>query len=366
VTGADPASAAPAPMLDDIRRQPECLARLLGRAAELRAVGRDALTPDPGGTVHAVGCGDGWFAARAAGPLVRRYRAASALDFLLYVAPQLNAADRVVALSMSGNVDRTVEAWQAGRARGVPGLVLTNGAGGRLGEDAPAKVSLDVPELAPFLCGTSTYTASVLALMLLLDPDTAMPETIGPALAGLPRVIADAEDWAREAAALAGRRGVTGVRILAAGSHVATADYGAAKLVELTRIPAWGDDMEEFAHRQFWSADSRDLIVYLAPSARLARQASESAEALAELGFETLAIESAGEAVPHARRRLSLPPVPEGLASLVLPIPLQLLAYHLALATGLDPNTRAHLREDRARFQVSRKLTRRSLVGTGR
>jgi glucosamine 6-phosphate synthetase-like amidotransferase/phosphosugar isomerase protein len=358
-------------MLDDIRRQPECLARLLGRAAELRAAGRDALTPDPGGTVHAVGCGDGWFAARAVGPVARRYRAASALDFLLYVAPHLTAADRIVALSMSGNVDRTVEAWQAARARGVPGLVLTNGAGGRLGEAAPAKVSLDIPELAPFLCGTSTYTASVLALMLLLEPDapSAWPistEAIRTALAGLPRAIADAEEWAREAATLVRRRGVTGARILAAGSHVATADYGAAKLVELTRIPAWGDDMEEFGHRQFWSADSRDLVVYLAPNARLARQASEGAEALAELGFETLAIESAGEAVASARRRLSLPAVPEWLASLVLPVPLQLLAYHLALATGLDPNTRVHLREDRARFQVSRKLTRRSLVGTGR
>jgi fructoselysine-6-P-deglycase FrlB-like protein len=350
-------------MLQDIRRQPACLRRLLGRSAELRETGREALTPGPGGTVYAVGCGDGWFAARAVGHRARRYRAASALEFLVYLAPHLTAADRVVAISMSGNVDRTVEAWQAARAREASGLVLTNGAGGRLAEGAPVTVSLDIPELAPFLCGTSTYTATVLALLLLADVDAG---TLEPALASLPVAIAEAESWAREVAGLAGRRGVTGVRVLAAGPHVATADYGAAKLVELTRIPAWGDDLEEFAHRQFWSADPRDLIVYLVPNAAVARLARDAAEALAELGFETVAIETAGQAVLTVRRRFSLPAVPEWLAALVLPIPLQLLAYHLALATGLDPNTRAHLREDRARFQVSRKLTRRTLVGTGR
>jgi fructoselysine-6-P-deglycase FrlB-like protein len=349
-------------MLRDVRRQPECLRRLLERADELRRIGREALTPGPGGAVYAVGCGDGWFAARAAGP----YRAASALDFLVYVAPHLTAADRVVAISMSGNVDRTVEAWQAALARGASGLVLTNGAGGRLAAGAPRTVSLDIPELAAFLCGTSTYTATVLALVLLGGASAATPETVAPVLAWLPDAIAGAEEWAREVAATAGRRGVTGVRLLAAGPHVATAEYGAAKLVELTRIPAWGDDLEEFAHRQFWSADPRDLVVYLAPNAPVARLARDGAEALAELGFETVAIESAGEPVPTVRRRFGLPAVPESLAPLVLPVPLQLLAYHLALATGLDPDTRAHLREDQARFRVSRKLTRRALVGTGR
>jgi hypothetical protein len=46
-------------------------------------------------------------------------------------------------------------------------------------------------------------------------------------------------------------------------------------------------------------------------------------------------------------------------------IPLQRLAYALAEAGGLDPNTRLHLKGDDTRFRVSRLLTRRSLIGTG-
>ena len=99
-------------MLADVRSQPECLARLLGRAGELHAIGRQALAPGPGGSVHAVGSGDGWFAARAVSHAARRglrvpWRATSALEFLAYTAPQLTPADRIVAVSMSGNADRT-------------------------------------------------------------------------------------------------------------------------------------------------------------------------------------------------------------------------------------------------------------------
>ena len=49
------APGAPAPMLADLRRQPECLATLLGRAEELGAIGRRALAAGPGGCVYAVG-----------------------------------------------------------------------------------------------------------------------------------------------------------------------------------------------------------------------------------------------------------------------------------------------------------------------
>jgi fructoselysine-6-P-deglycase FrlB-like protein len=367
------------PMLEDIRRQPAAWSGLLERAGELGGFGA-ALAPDPGGTVHVVGCGDGWFAARAlALPAARGlglpYLGVSALECLLYHAPRMTAADRVMAVSMSGDVDRTIEAWEAIAARGARGLAVTNGAGARLGRLAPS-VSLELPVLAPFLSGTATYTTTLLAAAFLLEGATAGAGPADPAwridraivaeaIGWLPGVIEEADRFARALAGSVAGRGAAGVRLLAAGPHLATADYGAAKLVELTRVRVWADDMEEFAHRQFWSADPRELVVYLAPSAGLARRAAEAAAALAEMGFPTAAIETAEHAVPPATHRLSLPAMPEWLALLVFPVALQLLGYHLARATDLDPNTRAHLKEDTRRFRVSRRLTRRPLVSTG-
>ena len=350
-------------MLRDVRRQPAALAGLLARAFEFRTFAREHLVPDPGGTLFATGCGDGWFAARAAERLIgggpHPYRARAALPFLVYDAPAAGPADRVLVISMSGNVDRSVEAAEAARERGAGVVLLTNGDGGRAGALGIPRASLDIEAVAPFLCGTTSYTATVLALALALGPAGTVEAT--------KQVVAGLEGFldAAEPAVRALTRSYAGVRFLSSGVNLATADYGAAKLVELTRIPTWSDDVEEFAHRQFWSADPGELVVYLSAHPRLAPYADESARALRGMGFTTLGVEIEGSELPSARHRVTLPHVDEALSPLALALPLQLLGYHLALATGLEPDVRAHLTEDGKRFETSRRLTRRSLLGTG-
>ena len=351
-------------MLRDVRRQPAVHAGLLARAFEFRSFAREHLVPDPGGALWATGCGDGWFAARAAAALIgggpHLYRPRAALPFLVYDAPALGPADRVLVISMSGNVDRSVEAAGAALARGAQVALLTNGDGGRTGALGVARASLDIEPIAPFLCGTTSYTASVLALALALGPAGTVEATKQLA-ARVEGFLDAAEPVVRELA-----RAYSGVRFLSCGVNLATADYGAAKLVELTRIPVWSDDIEEFAHRQFWSADPGELVVYLSANPEVAPFADASARAIADMGFTTLAVETEGCEVPSARHRVTLPRVEEALSPLPLALPLQLLGHRLALATGIDPDVRAHLKDDGKRFETSRRLTRRSLLGTGK
>ena len=351
-------------MLRDVRRQPAALAGLLARAFEFRTFAREHLVPDPGGTLFATGCGDGWFAARAVESLLgggpHLYRPQAALPFLVYDAPAIGPADRLLVISMSGNVDRSVEAAEAARERGAGVALLTNGDGGRAGALGVPRASLDIVAIAPFLCGTTTYTATVLALALALGPAGTV-EAVKRLVEGIEAFLDAAEPAVR-----ALTRRYTGVRFLSSGVNLATADYGAAKLVELTRIPSWSDDVEEFAHRQFWNADPGELVVYLSAHPRLAPYADESARALRGMGFTTLGVEIEGSELPSARHRVTLPHVDEVLSPLPLSLPLQLLGYHLALATGLEPDVRAHLTDDGKRFETSRRLTRRSLLGTGK
>lgn len=352
------------PMRADIARQPEVLAGLVARAPEFTALGAELLRPGPGGRLVTLGCGDGAFAGAAAAGYAARlgldWRAAGALDFALG-AEALRPADRVIAMSMSGNVDRTVEAARAVQAAGIPMLALVNGEGGKLGAIATRKISLDLADLAPFLCGTASYTATLAALMLL----AAGAAGAAPDLAGA--------EPAQRAAVAAGatvlpalvRQVPSGVRLLAARAELGTAQYGAAKLVELTRLSAWSADLEEFAHSQYWSMPTSDLVVVIATGAGVAAYAGESCAALTELGVRTLAIDTAATPVDSATHRITLPALAEPIAPLASVVPLQLLAYALAEATGLDPNTRLHLKNDALRFKVSRRLTRRSLIGTG-
>ncbi len=354
---------AASPMAADIARQPATIEAFADRAARFQALGRSALTPGAGGRIWVAGCGDGVFAAAAAAGFAARlgldWRPVGALDLVL--APErLKPADSVVAISMSGNVDRTVEAARAVAARGVRLIALVNGGGGKLGEIAGAKLSLDLADVAPFLCGTASYTLTVAALMAL---------AAGAADAGLPDYAMIAA--AQHAALAAGAAVVetiappTGVRLLSAGSDLGTVQYGAAKLVELTRIPAWSADLEEFAHSQYWAMPVGDLVTVVAGEPGLAAYAAESCKALAELGVATLAIDAAGAPVATARHRATLPAMPAEFFALAAALPLQLLAARMARATGLDPDTRAHLKGDTLRFRVSRMLTRRSLIGTG-
>lgn len=342
----------------DIARQPEVLRSMLAAPDRLLAAG-SRLAPG-GGRLFVAGCGDGLFAAEAASGFAATlgldWRAVGALDLLLS-AERLTAADRVVCVSMSGNVDRTVEAAAAAAHR-APVLALVNGTGGRLGRVAGEVVSIDLPELAPFLAGTASYTATLAALMLIAagaagKADAAsqlapVPDAIGAALAAPLNLAAPG-----------------GVRLLSAGPHAGSVRYGAAKFVELTRIPVWSADLEEFAHSQYWAMPRTDLVVVVASDDVLAARAAETCEALAELGVTTLAIDAADAPVATATMRVTLPPLPVAVAPLAAVVPLQRLAHDLAEATGLDPAARRHLKEDAVRFRVSRLLTRRSLVGTG-
>lgn len=350
----------PGAMLDDIERQPEAVAALLAREAEFADFAEANLRPGEGGRLFAIGSGDGWFAARAVAPMVTvpaDFRARPVLRFLLHDAPALGPADRVLAISMSGDVDRAVEAVALARRRGAGAALLTNGEGGRVGALGVARIALGLPALAPFLCGTASYLATLAALTLMLGPPGA--------LAAAPEALAATFGRAREAVASWPLR-PPAVRLLSVGAGVATADYGAAKLVEVGAVPAWTDDLEEFAHRQFWAMQRGELAVMLSPTPAFAGYADAAAEALASFGVAVASVEAAGAPVPSAAARCTLPDAEPALWPSMAALPLQLFAYAHAFAAGLDPNRRMHLKGDPERFRTSRLLTRRSLLGTGR
>jgi glucosamine 6-phosphate synthetase-like amidotransferase/phosphosugar isomerase protein len=351
------------PMLADMRRQPLALAGLLARAGEIQAAGWVARNNGMG-RVYAFGSGDGWFAARAATDFARqrlglRYKAASALEMLAYAAPKPSPGDLTIAISMSGTADRTNEAAEAARARDAAVLALTNGSGGNLARIAGAKVSLELADLAPFLTGTAKYTASLAGLMLLLQGAAGHgDDDFQAAVRALPEMVAAAEAFASTQADALTARPITGIRILSSGCNLATADYGTAKFLKLVTLPVTADDIEEFAHRQFWPTPADDLVIYIAANPIAARVASASAAALGSMGMRTIAIDTPSSPVTNASGRFTLPDIGEGLSPLMTAIPIQFLSYFIALALGGNPDVSQDV-SDPARFRAAQLLSRR-------
>jgi glucosamine 6-phosphate synthetase-like amidotransferase/phosphosugar isomerase protein len=195
------------------------------------------------------------------------------------------------------------------------------------------------------------------------DVDGVFGQAIEALLPRLDGLIHQADQLAAEVASMVGSQ-CSGIRFLSTGPGLATADYAAAKFVEVTTVPSWSDDIEEFAHRQYWTLKRSELVVFLAEDRRSAEIANASAEALAEFGAPTLIVAPEHENTNAGRFRLTTPGDART-TCITQAVVTQLLAYHLALATGTDPNRRDHLKADTVRFAVSRKLTRRSLLGTG-
>lgn len=351
----------PPAMLSDILRQPQVLRGLLARRDAFAALGRTALVPRRAGRVFAFGCGDGWFAARAVAALAGRgYVAATSLEMVLSRA-RLGADDRAIAISMSGSVDRTNEAAACIAGAGGLCIALSNEDGGTLGRIASGIASLHVPDMEPFLTGTTRYSATVLALMFLLEgagmaaPEPGLAAFLGETLA---TILSVSSQFCETLCPDLVQAGIGGIRLLGAGADWATADYGAAKLLKLVTLPVWSGEIEEFAHSQFWGARPNELIVLLAGSQAAAALAENAASALKEAGLPCLAIESAGAAIPSAKWRLSLPESAAWLAPLALAAPLQLLAYHLAKASGGNPDIRQD-EADPSRFLAAQMLSRR-------
>lgn len=361
-------------MLVDILRQAEVLSSLLTRHAEFAAIGAEYLVPGENGGVYAFGCGDGWFAARAIADVARAafdmpVEGVTSLEFLLSKTRPVGSLDRAIAISMSGTVDRTIAAAARIREAGGRYVALTNESGAQMGASANAVASLRIDDIAPFLTGTTRYSGTILGLMMLVEGAAKAAgrsinaSCLGPELSRLleKTIPITLDICSGQLPAICEEvlsAGIGGVRVLGAGSEWATADYGAAKLVKVIQAPVWSSEIEEFAHSLFWSSRQDELVVLLASTPEVTKLASNTATALSHAGMRTLAIETAGLPVEGATYRVSLPETPAWLAPLLMPAPLQMLAYSMAIASGYDPN-RSQDQADPGRFLAAQHLSRR-------
>lgn len=354
------------PMLDDIARQPSLLRGLASRFGEIEAFWRANLAD--ASRIIAFGSGDGWFAARSVSARAGEpgIFAASGLELAGDQGPVLDASDRLIAISMSGNVDRTVEAAMRAQELGAKAVSLTNSEGGRLAELGLENFSLQIDDVAPFLCGTSSFTATrtVLSLFAALAdgrPKVTVHEQLIATADALEQVLVDAALVA-ETVAQQKAMNASGLRYLSCGRRgAAMADYGAAKIVELAGTPVWSDDLEEFAHRQFWTVAQGEVAVMLPTSAVVRSTAMDAADALHAMDIDTLVIGPRSHGFDTAKWHIQWSDDPKVDDATLCAGALQMLAYHWAQASGFDPNRRMHLKNDTTRFKTSRLLTRRSL-----
>ena len=158
---------------------------------------------------------------------------------------------------------------------------------------------------------------------------TAVPAAMNAALTAEPEI-----------AALSARlANAQDILYMGRGQEYPLALEGALKLKEISYIHAEGYAAGELKHGPIALIDEKVPVIVLAPSgARFEKTVSNMQEVIARGGLAVLVSDAAGIAEQGAGTwaTIAMPPVDPFIAPLVYAIPVQLLAYHVAVAKGTD------------------------------
>lgn len=309
------------------------------------------------------GSGDSLFAARSVLPALRRWSGIGAevmtgIEFARYETPLLEPGDVLVAISNSGGSSRTREAVALTRDRGIPVLGVTGSLGGPLAAMVDRTLHRPVRSAGFDTAGhrraivhMAEYFATLRALYGLalrlgvargrLSPHGAdeLRAAIDGAVATVPEVAANAEADARALAERLHARGTDTVWVLGAGPNRGTAEYCAAKFHEQVPLNGVPQDLEEWAHLQYFltlSWGERGPVLVLAPPGNARDRAEEVVAGIARAGGVAVTVGPGNPA--GARNRLEVATaLPELLTPLHFHVPVQLLVLHLARLVGVDP-----------------------------
>jgi glutamine---fructose-6-phosphate transaminase (isomerizing) len=344
-------------MLKEIHEQPEAVANTFrGRALpEQGAVVLPEANLDPDlmtrlNRVVFVSCGTSYHASLIGRFMVERLaglgaEADMASEFR-YRDAVLGPDTLVVAMSQSGETADTLGAARAAQERGAPLLAITNVVGSALARLAQGVIYTHAgPEIG--VASTKTFTATITACYLLglalglgrgflapRDGQKRLAELLE--IPGLMRETLAADGPVR---ALAGDLAACqGFLYLGRGVQYPIALEGALKLKEISYIHAEGYPAGEMKHGPIALIDERMPIVALTPrDGSYDRMAGNVEEAKAR-GGRVIAVCHRGDAemIRRADHALIVPAAADLLAPLVTVIPLQLLAYHIAVLRGCD------------------------------
>ena len=266
---------------------------------------------------------------------------------LRYADPLIDGNTLLIVLSQSGETADTIAALKEGKARGAHTLSVVNVVGSTI-----AKLADDViytwagPEIA--VATTKGYTTQLAVLYMLA---TYMADLLGTvteeeyaslvrALLSLPEAMREVLDRnAPTLPQLAGQYGnARSVFFIGRGTDYAVALEGALKMKEISYIHAEAYAAGELKHGAIALIDEGQPVISLCCNpAVMEKTVSNMAECKAR-GARVLALSLLGEdgALPLADDLIRVPQTHELFAPAVEIIPLQLLAYHVALLRGCD------------------------------
>src|SRR5918992_48192 len=265
-----------------------------------------------------------------------------------YAEPIGDEKTLVVAISQSGETTDTLAAVEAARSFGGHVLAVTNTQGSLITREADAVLLTRAgPEIG--VASTKTFLTQVAAMYLLAlgfaGARSARPveelKEIGRGLRRAPEKVEEALtllDGRVVGEAVGVFAGARCALFLGRGQSFPAALEGALKLKEISYLPAEGYSAGEMKHGPIALVDEQCPVVAILGEGLLRKKTVSNVEETVARGARVIAIAHEGDEAAGrvARVTLPVPAMPEILSPLVAAVSLQLLAYHVAKARGLN------------------------------
>ena len=263
-----------------------------------------------------------------------------------YRDPVLGPDTLTLAVSQSGETIDTLEAARHARRQGSQVIAVTNTVGSSLAREADGVLYTHAgPEIG--VAATKTFATQMVsqylvALYLAQVRGTKFPEEIAEVLAELdelPRKVERAiglDDRVREIA----ERYRDAPDVLFIGRHTGypAALEGALKLKELSYVHAEGHPAGELKHGPIALIEDGVPVVAVATQCHVYRKMLSNIQEVRARGARVIAVATEGdtEVASLADHVLEVPATPELMSPVVVTVPMQLLAYHVASLRGCD------------------------------
>jgi len=343
-------------MLKEIFEQPEALRNTMrGRLSrdeasahfgglnlspqQLRAVDRIVITA----------CGTSWHSAQVGAYLIEEFaRLPVKVEYaseLRYRNPPMDDRTLVFTITQSGETADTLAAQREVQRKGHPTLSICNVVGSTIAREADGGIYLYAgPEIG--VASTKAFTSQCAVLVMLalyfgrlrhlsyprgleiIDQLDLLPDMVQQAL--------ESNDEVRRVAAKYCQ--ANNFLYLGRQYNFPTALEGALKLKEISYIHAEGYPAAEMKHGPIALVDADTPSVFLIPQGAVYDKVMANLEEIKARRGPVIAIMSEGDTrvASLADDVIHVPSVPDFLQPIVASIPLQLLAYHIAVLRGCD------------------------------
>ncbi len=297
-----------------------------------------------------VACGTSWHAGLIGKCIIEEYaripvEVAYASEFR-YSNPIVTPDDIVIAISQSGETADTLAAIQLAKEKGAFVYGVCNVVGSSIARATDSGTYIHVgPEIG--VASTKAFTGQVTVLVMLALAIGQLRKTIkddevakvAEALRKLPDLIKQTLKLNDEIEHLSSiYTYVHNFLYLGRGYNYPSALEGALKLKEISYIHAEGYPAAEMKHGPIALIDRELPTVVIAPNDELHEKIISNIQQVKARGGSVIAVVTKGDTTISeiADHIIEIPDVPECISPVIVSIPLQLLAYHIAVKKGCN------------------------------